>query len=239
MGARRALVTGGGRGIGEAIARRLAEEGFRVFVTARTRKDLERIAKETGADYEVCDVTVPSSVNKVIRMAGNVDVLVNNAGTAEGAPLVKMTQERWRRILDTNLTSAFLFCRAVVPGMIERGYGRIVNIASLAARRPVPYISAYAASKAGLLAFSSSLAMELVDRGVMVNTVCPGYVDTELTRSNVTRISRAAGTAEAEVLKKMLASLGQSAMLSPAHVAEVVVALSREDCTHTGAAVDL
>lgn len=234
-----ALITGGGRGIGEAIARRFASEGARIFITSRTPKDLERVALETGANFDLCDVTQPKEIGALVRKIGPVDILVNNAGVAESAPFVRTDLETWRRIMDTNVTSAFLFCKAIVPGMIDRKYGRIINIASIAGKRGAPYITAYAASKHAMLGLSSSLAMELKDDGIMVNSICPGYVDTTMTRSNAARIAKATGQNQKEVLRKFLQIIGQPKLLHPGHVAEVALALAREDCSHTGAAIDL
>jgi len=234
-----ALITGGGRGIGEAIARRFAAEGARLFITSRTPKDLERVALETGANFDICDVTQPKEIGSLVRKIGPVDILVNNAGIAESAPFLRTDLETWRRVMDTNVTSAFLFCKALVLGMIERGYGRIVNIASIAGKRGGPYITAYAASKHALLGFSSSLAMELSEKGVTVNAICPGYVDTPMTRSNAARIAKVTASTSKEVVKKLLSSAGQAKLLHPGHVAEVALALAREDCSHTGAAIDI
>src|SRR5213595_1396417 len=138
-----ALITGGGRGIGEAIARRFASEGARVFITSRTAKDLERVALETGANFDLCDITQPKEIVSLMRKIGP-DILINNAGIADSSPFVRTDLETWRRVMDTNVTSAFLFCKAIVPGMLDRRYGRIVNIASIAGKRGAPYITAYA-----------------------------------------------------------------------------------------------
>jgi NAD(P)-dependent dehydrogenase (short-subunit alcohol dehydrogenase family) len=234
-----ALITGGGRGIGEAIARRFAAEGARLFITSRTPKDLERVAVETGANFDICDVTQPKEIGALVRKIGPVDILVNNAGIAESAPFERTDLETWRRVMDTNVTSAFLFCKALVPGMIERKYGRIVNIASISGKRGAPYLTAYAASKHAMLGFSSSLAMELQPKGITVNAICPGYVDTPMTRSNAARIAKVTQSTSKEVIKKLLLSAGQAKLLHPGHVAEVALALSRHDCSHTGAAIDL
>src|SRR6185436_6293835 len=103
-----ALITGGGRGIGETVARRFAAEGARLFITSRTPKDLERVALATGADFDICDVTQPKEIGALVRKVGKVDILVNNAGIAESAPFLRTDLEMWRRVIDTNLTSAFL-----------------------------------------------------------------------------------------------------------------------------------
>lgn len=234
-----ALITGGGRGIGEAIARRFVREGAKVFIASRTRSELERVARETGASFEVCDVAFPVQVQALARKVGPVQILVNNAGIAEGAPFHRTDLTMWDRIMDTNVKSAFLMCRAFVPGMVRRNYGRIVNIASLAGKRGVAYITAYCASKHALVGLNSSLAMEFKDHDITVNAVCPGYVDTEATRNNVGKIARATKRPQPEIMKSLLASLGQTRLLSPNDVAEVALALARPECSHTGAAIDL
>jgi NAD(P)-dependent dehydrogenase (short-subunit alcohol dehydrogenase family) len=234
-----ALVTGAGRGLGEAVARRLAKAGARVVLVSRSRADLERIAKEIGAEYFVCDVTAPSQVENLARMAGEIRILVNNAGVAESAPFLKTDLELWRRALDTNVTSSFLLSRAFVPGMVQRKYGRIVNVASIASKRGGRYLSAFAASKQALLGLTASMAAELADRGLTVNAVCPGYMDTPALKAALDRIVKASGRPRKEALAAMLATTGQTKLLDPANVAEVVLALCRPECSHTGAAIDL
>ncbi len=235
----RALVTGGGRGIGAAVAQRLAREGVRVILASRTRADLERVAQETGGECHVCDLAVADQVEDLARKAGPVEILVNNAGIAESAPLGRTGLDLWRRTMDTNVTSAFLLSKAIVPGMAERNYGRIVNVASIAGKRGAPYISAYAASKHALLGLTSSLAMEFAETGILVNAVCPRYVDTPMTSKNVDFVARRTGRPPGEVLGSFLSSFGQQRLLHPDTVAEVVLALARPECSHTGAAIDL
>jgi NAD(P)-dependent dehydrogenase (short-subunit alcohol dehydrogenase family) len=239
MESQRALVTGGGRGIGEAVARLLAREGARVLVVSRTRAELDRVASDIGAEAEVCDVTDPEQVEALARRAGDVSILVNNAGLATSSPLVRTDPALWRRILDANLTSAFLMCRAFLPGMLARRAGRVVNVASVAGKRGGPYITAYAAAKHGLLGLTSSLALELRGSGVLVNAVCPGYVDTPMTRDNVAKVARATGRPEADVLRSFLDSAGQAALLPASVVAEAIVELARPGCSRSGEAVDL
>jgi NAD(P)-dependent dehydrogenase (short-subunit alcohol dehydrogenase family) len=234
-----ALVTGGGRGIGEAIARRLAGEGARVVLASRTRADLDRVAREIGAAAEVCDVSVPEQVESLARAAGRVDVLVNNAGIAESAPLVKTDLESWRRIVDTNVTGAFLLCRAVVPWMIARKYGRIVNVASMAGKHGIAYASAYAASKHALLGLTRSLALELERSGILVNAVCPGYVDTDMTRNGVERVAKLTGRPAAEIRQAFLATAGQAVMITADAVADVALPLALPGCAQTGQAIDV
>ena len=234
-----ALITGGGRGIGEAIARRFAREGAKVFITSRTRPDLERVARDIGASFEVCDAAFPVQVQSLLKKVGPVQILVNNAGVAEGAPFKRTDITMWDRLMDTNVKTAYLLCRAFVPAMMQRGYGRIVNISSLAGKRGVAYLTAYSASKHALIGFSSSLAVELTGQDITVNAVCPGYVDTEMTRENVAKIARTTKRSQPEVMRMLLSSLGQTRLLSPNDVAEVALALARPECSHTGAAIDL
>ena len=234
-----ALVTGAGRGLGEAVARRLAKAGTRVLLVSRSRADLERLSKDIGAEYFVCDVTAPSQVENLARLAGPVQILVNNAGVAESAPFLKTDLELWRRALDTNATGAFLLSRALVPGMVQRKYGRVVNVASIAAKRGGRYLSAFAASKQALLGLTISMAAELADRGLTVNAVCPGYMDTPALKTALDRVVKASGRPRKEALAAMLATTGQTKLLDPAHVAEVVLALCRPECSHTGATIDL
>lgn len=193
-----AVVTGGGRGIGAAVAEALAIEGASVVVTARTRDEVEWVAE--GLELEgwpahalVCDVTDPESVSAMAFQAqalvGGVDILVNNAGVASSAPFLKVTLEEWESVHRVNATGALLVTQAFLPEMLEQGWGRIVNVASVAALDGARYITAYAASKHALLGLARCLARELAGTGVTVNSVCPGYVDTVMTGKNIERIA--------------------------------------------------
>ena len=192
-----AVVTGGGRGIGAAVARTLAEAGAAVVVSARSGEELEATAEEIrgagGRAWAVpCDVTDPGSVEALrdaaLEHLGQVDVLVNNAGIAASAPLARIRLEDWNRILATNATGTFLCTRAFLPAMLERGWGRVVNVASVAGKVGAPYISAYTASKHAVVGFTRSLAAEVAATGVTVNAVCPGYVETDMAALAVRRI---------------------------------------------------
>lgn len=182
---RNALVTGGAQGIGEAVARRLSDDGLHV-----TLADLEAkreagaaVAGEVGGRFEPLDVTDEESVARAVAAAGPVDVLVNCAGvTIAGFPVDEVTLADWRMQIDVNLTGTFLCVRAVAPGMRERGWGRIVNLASALSTRGLPGSSAYAASKAGVLGLTKAAAADLAPHGVTVNAVAPGYVDTPMTQ---------------------------------------------------------
>jgi 3-oxoacyl-[acyl-carrier protein] reductase len=181
-----ALITGGGRGIGAGIARELADAGMRVAVAARTPDEVERVAEEIGGLAVVTDVSKEDDVERMVaeveRQLGPIDLLVNNAGIAgwEGTAW-ETPVERWWGVLEVNVLGAYLCCRAVIPGMIERGRGRIVNTGSGAAYLPGSLSSAYAASKAALHRFGETLAEQLKPHGIPVFTISPGLVKTEMT----------------------------------------------------------
>jgi NAD(P)-dependent dehydrogenase (short-subunit alcohol dehydrogenase family) len=151
--AKTALITGGGRGIGRAIALAFAREGIRIAVAARTAEQVEQVAAEIGNDSIalVCDVSDPQSVAQMFGKVGDIDILVNNAGIAESATVVNTTDELWHRHLAINLSGTFYCTRAALPAMLKKGWGRIINIASIAGKTGAPYIAAYSASKHGVL----------------------------------------------------------------------------------------
>lgn len=186
-----AVVTGAGRGIGRAAAARLSQEGYRVALTARNEAELQETAAACPGETLVLpqDITSPAGVDDLfaeIESAwGRVDVLVANAGAGVSASVTRTTDEQWQRMLDLNLTAPFRCIRRALPGMLERGHGRIVVVASVAAKIGEPYISAYTASKHGVLGLVRSTAAEVATSGVTVNAVCPGYVDTPMTDATV------------------------------------------------------
>jgi NAD(P)-dependent dehydrogenase (short-subunit alcohol dehydrogenase family) len=231
---KRAVVTGGGRGIGAAVARALAAEGAAVLVAARSLAEVEAVAgelREIGCEAwaATCDVTDPLAVAALVRTAeerlGGVDILVNNAGIANSAPLRSLTLEVWNRTFAVNATGTFLCTQAFVPGMVERGWGRVVNVASIAARAGAAYIAAYAASKHAVLGFTRSVAAELATTGVTVNAVCPGYVDTAMTTDSVDRIVAKTSLTAEQARQAILKTSPQNRLLEPEEVAFQVVNL--------------
>ena len=187
---RTALVTGASRGIGEAVARTLARQGARVVVAARSTGDLERLAEAIAADGGAAhplalDLAAPEGFGERLATLPEgfreVDVLVNNAGITADNLLLRMSLDDWRRVIDTNLTGAFALTKEVVRGMIRRRWGRIVSVSSVVGLMGNVGQANYAASKAGLIGFSKSLARELGSRSVTVNVVAPGYVATAMT----------------------------------------------------------
>jgi 3-oxoacyl-[acyl-carrier protein] reductase len=178
-----ALVTGGGRGIGRNIALELAGAGMRVVVTGRTREQVEAVATETGGDALVGDVSKPEDVERWFSQAGEVDLLVNNAGISvgEGMTAWELATEDWWHVFEVNVLGVYLCCRAAIPGMLARSQGRIVNVASGAAYLPDTKSTAYSASKAAVHRFSEILADQLRPRGIPVFSISPGLVKTDLT----------------------------------------------------------
>ncbi len=230
-----AVVTGGGQGIGAAVAHALAAEGAAVVVAARHFDRIERVAIEIrgrgGRAWAVpCDVTDAASVadlaQTAIQQAGTVDILVNNAGVAHSAPLAKTSLDDWNRVLAVNATGTFLCTRAFLTFMLERKRGAIVNVASVAGLAGGRYIAAYAAAKHAVIGLTQSVAAEVEGTGVTCNAVCPGFVDTEMTQQSVERVATKTGKDPAAALSALLASASQRRLITPNEVAEAVLGLA-------------
>lgn len=237
LSGKRAVVTGGGRGIGAAVARALAGEGAAVAVTARSRDEIEGVAEGLRARGRpahaiVCDVTdldsVAAMADRARELLGSVDILVNNAGVARSAPFLKVTVEQWEEVHRVNATGPLLVTQAFLPGMLERGWGRIVNVASVASLRGARYITAYAASKHALLGMTRCLADELAGTGVTVNSVCPGYVDTPMTDENIERIAAKTGRDAEEVRGGLEEMQPGGRLITPEEVAHAVMTFMPE-----------
>jgi NAD(P)-dependent dehydrogenase (short-subunit alcohol dehydrogenase family)/enamine deaminase RidA (YjgF/YER057c/UK114 family) len=211
-----------------------------VVLAARTRDQIERgaielAAKGRRAKAVVCDVTSEASVQALSREAaelGPVAVLVNNAGAAGSMPIARTSLEDWNRLMAVNATGAFLCTRAFLPGMLERHWGRMVNVASTAGLSGGKYLAAYSAAKHALVGLTRSVAAEVAGTGVTVNAVCPGFVDTEMTAETVDRIVAKTGRTREEALAAALASAGQTRLISAAEVAAAVVSLAAGAATH-------
>jgi 3-oxoacyl-[acyl-carrier protein] reductase len=179
---RTALVTGGSRGIGRAIAAELADAGAEVVIGYRSGgEEAEGVANDIGCRAVQADVSNSEEARRLVEEAGEVDVLVNNAGVTRDGLLARMSDEDWRTVLDTNLGGTFNTCRAVIRGMMKRRSGAIVNVSSIVGVRGNPGQTNYSASKAGIIGFTKALARELGSRGVRANVVAPGYISTRLT----------------------------------------------------------
>ncbi|HLI96279.1 MAG TPA: SDR family NAD(P)-dependent oxidoreductase [Candidatus Baltobacteraceae bacterium] len=207
-----AVVTGGGRGIGLAIARALKEKGAHVSIVSRS-------APDTGDDFfrAKADVSDEASVSRALdacRAAnGPVAILVNDAGIAQGAPLKRTDKAMWDRIIGTNLTGTYLCTRMVIEEMFAAKWGRIVNVASLAGLYGAPYITAYTASKHGIMGFTRALVPELEGSGVTANAICPGYVDTDMMESAVANIVARTGM-DASQAREQLAQMNPGGRLA-------------------------
>jgi 3-hydroxybutyrate dehydrogenase len=234
LSGRRALVTGGGRGIGRAVALRLARAGATVAVASRTRSDVDAVSEEIralgGSSLPlVVDVSCSEDVEGMFRAArtamGGVDILVAGAGVATSVPLAKTSDEVWRSMIDINLSGAFYCLREALPEMAEAGWGRVVTIASIAGKSGHPYIAAYAASKHGVLGLTKCAALEVADKGVTVNAVCPGYVDTPMTDASVARIVEKTGRPGTEVRRRLEEMSPQKRLMTADEVAALVLYL--------------
>ena len=233
-----AVITGGGQGIGAAVARSLARAGARVMVAGRTQATTERVAGElveAGLEAHAgrVDVTDPGSVTALVeeaqRRLGKVDILVNNAGQAHSAPIARTTLEDWHRMMEGNATGTFLCTQGFLPGMLERRWGRVINIASVAGLAGAKYIAAYAASKHAVMGFTRSAAHEVADKGVTVNAVCPGFVDTPMTEQSVANIVAATGKSRDDALSAILQMTPQGRLIAPEEVAHAVLMLAAKE----------
>jgi len=211
---RHAVVTGASRGIGAAIAEALAAQGMRVTPMSRA----------SGVDVTQPD-SVATAFAKARQAFGPVDILVNNAGAVESKPYLKFTDRDWDDCIAVNLHGVHYCTRAALPDMVERGWGRIVNIASVAGLRGFPYASAYAAAKHAVVGLTRSLAQEVASKGVTVNAVCPGYVDTDIVTNAAKTIAGKTGRSQDEARATLAAANASGRLIRPGEVAEAVVRL--------------
>jgi NAD(P)-dependent dehydrogenase (short-subunit alcohol dehydrogenase family) len=245
MSARHALITGGGSGIGLASARALAAMGAKLTLVGR---DLEKVrtAAEAFEDAHAlaCDVTDEASVNGAFAAArdryGAIDILVNNAGQAPSAPFKRTTLEFWNNVLAVNLTGAFLCTRAGLPDMLEAKWGRIVNVGSVCSLKGYAYVSAYVASKHGLLGLTRALAHETAKQGVTVNCVCPGYVDTPIIAESIDRLTGKTSLTAQEAHASLIQFNPQGRIITPEEVAAAIAYLCSDAAAATnGAAIPI
>lgn len=242
-----AVVTGGGRGLGRTIARRLLEAGLRVVVTGRDADVLERAAAEIGGGDRIlavpCDVSDSAAVDelraRVEAWAAPVTVLVNNAGVpGPTASLVDVEPDAWDAVMAVNVRGVYLCCRAFLPGMVERGDGDIINVASVSGKRPLTRRTPYCASKMAVIGLTRTLAVEVGPAGVRVNTLSPGYVRGPRMQGVLEREASATGESLDDIEREFVSRTALQRMVEEDEVADAVMALL---CMRamTGADVDL
>ena len=231
LAGRHAVVTGASRGIGLAIAQALATEGARVAMLGRDMARLAAAARSVGPDDRVAafagDVTSGTGLAAAFIAArdrfGPVQILVANAGEAVTAPFQKTDETLWRRMLDVNLTGVYACMQQALPDMLAAGHGRIVSVASTAGLRGYRYAAAYVAAKHGVVGLTRALALEVAERDITVNAVCPGYTDTDLVRGAIASITSKTGRSADEAREALVAGNPQRRLVQPAEVAQAVV----------------
>jgi NAD(P)-dependent dehydrogenase (short-subunit alcohol dehydrogenase family) len=232
-----ALVTGGSRGIGRAIALALAQQGADIAVVARDQASIDRVADEIRAFGRralavTTDVTDPAQIEQLrVQIAeelGPVGILVNNAGAADSHKFLGHDDALWHRMLNINLNSVYYLTKAFVPAMVEQRWGRIINIASMYAKIGGRYVAAYTASKHAVLGLTRALAVEFVDKQITVNAICPGYVNTPMTRSSIQQTMQRTGMSEAEASQFFADLSPQRRLIEPEEVATIAAMLASE-----------
>lgn len=233
-----AVITGGAKGIGLAIARRLAADGTAIALIGRDATALQRAANEFGARYRVADITDHAASCEAVASFGTCDILVNNAGAALSKPFADHDLADFQAMLDVNLLGAVTTCQAVLPGMRSRGFGRIINIASTAGLKGYAYVTAYVAAKHALVGFTRALALETVKQGITVNAVCPGFTDTDLVARAAANIAANTSRSVEDARQALAANNPAGRLIQPEEVAEAVAFLCRPSASAiTGQAI--
>ncbi len=213
---RRVLITGGGTGTGADLARGFAAAGAEVVIAGRRLGPLEAVAAVTGARVVVADVTDEASVAAMFGAAGRCDIVIANAGAADSAPFARMSLDHWNQMIGVNLTGVFLTLREGVRQM--EGWGRLISVASIAGLKGAGYIAAYSAAKHGVVGLTRSVALEVARKGITVNALCPGYIDTEMTGRTIENIVQKTGKSREATLSSITALSPQGRLIQPAEV---------------------
>jgi NAD(P)-dependent dehydrogenase (short-subunit alcohol dehydrogenase family) len=240
-----AVVTGGGRGIGRAIAAALTAAGASVTVTGRSEAPLqEAVSAGHAKSFQIADVADATAVQSAFRRAeaanGPISILVANAGAAQSAPFHKTSPDDFRRMFEVNTLGVVHAAQVVLKGMVERKFGRIVAVASIAGLKGFPYVSAYVAAKHATVGLVRSLAAETAKTGVTVNALCPGYTDTDLVGESLDKIAKATGRSREEALAALLKDSPLGRLITPEEVAAAALFLcSPQAAAITGTALPI
>ena len=225
---RHAMITGAGTGIGEAISRQLHTEGYRVTLVGRRIEPLETLSASLGEGSQAVtgDVTDRPNVTAAFSAArerfGDIEILVNCAGIAPTAPFHRVDFADWQRTMDVNVNGVFHCSQIALESMLSKGWGRIINIGSVASLRGFPYVSGYCASKHAVLGLTRALALEVATQGITVNAICPGYVDTDIVREAISGIVTKTGRTEGEAMQHFTESNPQGRLVDATEVASAV-----------------
>lgn len=226
-----ALVTGGATGIGYAIAQALLQQGVRVTISGRTQASLQDAALSLSAYGDVQSVVMDVSHLESVAIGfaqaragfGEIDILINNAGQASSAPFLKTSEDQWQTLIGVNLSGTFFCTQQALPAMVERGWGRIVNVASTAGLKGYAYVAAYCAAKHGVIGLTRALALEVANKGVTVNAVCPGYTETDIVKQAITNIMQKTGRSEEQARAELASTNPQKRLIQPQEVADAVL----------------
>lgn len=222
MQGRSVLITGGGTGVGAALAASFAQNGARVVVSGRRLEPLERVAGESAAIRAIqADVTDEGSVAALFEAAGPIDIVIANAGASESAPLGKTSLAAWQRMLDVNLTGVFLTLRAGLNQM--QGWGRLISIASTAGLKGYPYVAPYTAAKHGVVGLTRAIAQEVASRDITANALCPGFLETEMTERSIANIMEKTGMDKEAAHASLARFSPQKRLIHPAEVASAAL----------------
>jgi NAD(P)-dependent dehydrogenase (short-subunit alcohol dehydrogenase family) len=222
------MITGAGTGIGEAISRQLHTEGYRVTLVGRRIEPLETLSASLGEGSQAAtgDVTDRPNVTAAFSAArerfGDIEILVNCAGIAPTAPFHRVDFADWQRTMDVNVNGVFHCSQIALESMLSKGWGRIINIGSVASLRGFPYVSGYCASKHAVLGLTRALALEVATQGIIVNAICPGYVDTDIVREAISGIVTKTGRTEGEAMQHFTESNPQGRLVDATEVASAV-----------------
>jgi NAD(P)-dependent dehydrogenase (short-subunit alcohol dehydrogenase family) len=243
------LITGGSGGLGRALAAVFSAQSHRVVITARNQDKLDATAEQISINCGQvlalpCDVVdrdqVQSLAEKIATRLGAVQILINNAGIARAVNFADMPDDLWDETLETNLTGAYNCCKIFLPGMMQAKWGRIINIASTTAKVGYSHVTAYTASKHGLLGLTRSLALETARQGITVNAICPGYIDDERTHENAKLMAEKTGKSVQEILQLFAASAPQNRLIAPEEVGSLALLMASEKLAGmTGQAINV